>query len=225
MERRAAQQRKVRGCGLTVTLSPQITHTPVHSSHKCALATIDSVSLQFQMSEVNTGKWEGKKRSFDPKLPWTTSRIAESHYPVSLFGAQCCQTDGSVPRCLYNCWPIIQSVFILKQSRYDPHTPLKMHAALCVCVCADHGNTAEPEMYGMRFVISNCITLSITFILFCTNCRACRTTGGRLSGFRNRWAHLLRKYYRAAEGDRNISNNYNEKYSEELGTRTRSAPL
>lgn len=55
------------------------------------------------------------------------------------------------------------------------HTLLWIHISVYPlvyrCVCVD---TAEVAIYRMQFVISNCITVSITFILFCTNCRGCR---------------------------------------------------
>lgn len=35
-------------------------------------------------------------------------------------------------------------------------------------------NTASLEIDWMQFAFSNCIMVSITFILFCANCRACR---------------------------------------------------
>lgn len=75
---------------------------------------------------------------------------------------------------------------------------------MCVCVHASARarNTAELENYGMWFVISNCITVSITFILFYTNCLACRDY--RLSGNWNQCSHFTsatHRYYGAAQAN------------------------
>lgn len=129
--------------------------------------------------------------------------------PVSLFGetGQCSAAKlwiiASVS--LYpTLRPWIQSKFFWKQWPNDP--PFSWSVQMCVSardavlMC----NIAELEIHRKWFAIGNCITVSITFILFYTNCLACRTRDLWWSRNWNQCSHftsVTHKYYSGARAN------------------------